>query len=166
MLAKERDKEATRPLEFAKLAAEVHLPVLAPTSSAQQGEQSSNSLLFVGNYAWLDGSIYIGRLRSPRSHSLVIPRAPPLQLASVASGSLCALSSPQVPRTLVLLVRSISRLRNYLQHACDALHESRVAFDEARRVAKAWLSRVAELGRGAGWKKSESRALRLSTRSE
>ncbi|GAA5980627.1 hypothetical protein JCM10908_001714 [Rhodotorula pacifica] len=58
-------------------------------------------------------------------------------------------SIPLLP-TLGVVVRQSSALRAILEHAFEALQEARNLWDEARRIGKGWLQRVADVSRPHG----------------
>lgn len=169
MLQKEREKEAGRPVTVE--AAAPGFPTLLPAPSGggveASGEALDPSLLLVGDekgrtHIYLGGSVRLGSVETGGSvmSTNVIPKADPeggTRLAIVGHDfetDQLRLSTARLrlPPTTVLMISQSTALRRHLAHACESLQQARVLWDEARRLGKAWLDRLAELSKSHGGK--------------
>ncbi|GAA6011335.1 hypothetical protein JCM8202_003987 [Rhodotorula sphaerocarpa] len=82
---------------------------------------------------------------SPSSSSFAIRLA--IHIVDASDQLLVKTITVPVPATLELVVRQSTALRAILDHAFEALQESRNLWDEARRIGKGWLQRLADISR-------------------
>ncbi|BGP44776.1 hypothetical protein JCM10450v2_000590 [Rhodotorula kratochvilovae] len=138
-----------------------------------EGDEGKETVLCVGDEAggvhlYLGGSVYLGSIDAgaPVIGITALPSAPAtpsfaLHLSSPSSPlSVRALSLPLPPSLPVVLAQSTA-LRAHLQHAFDALQDARGLWDEARRIGKGWLQRVADVSRPHGVTTSPATQLHL-----
>lgn len=85
---------------------------------------------------------------SPSSSSFAIRLA--IHIVDASDQLLVKTITVPVPATLELVVRQSTALRAILDHAFEALQESRNLWDEARRIGKGWLQRFADVSRPHG----------------
>ncbi|BGP36700.1 hypothetical protein JCM10449v2_000601 [Rhodotorula kratochvilovae] len=180
MLERERAKEAQRALSMQDAAARFPtlLPSARADDDAaeagdpkvramlrvrgEEGDEGEETVLCVGDEAggvhlYLGGSVYLGSIDAG---ALVIgitalPSAPAtasfaLHLSSPSSPLSVRALSLLLPPSLPAVLAQSTALRAHLQHAFDALQDARGLWDEARRIGKGWLQRVADVSRPHG----------------
>lgn len=129
-----------------------------------EGDAVEHTVLCVGDekggvHLFLGGSVYLGTVEvggpvlavtalpsttTPASAAFAIHFSTPTSPLSVRHLSL------PLPATLSSVLRQSSALRALLQHAFDALQDARSLWDEARRIGKGWLQRIADVSRPHG----------------
>ncbi|GAA5877038.1 hypothetical protein JCM16303_006141 [Sporobolomyces ruberrimus] len=137
-----------------------------------QGErqETDKTILCVGDeggmvHLYLGGNVFLGTVKAgeegmgivgvrvlpplPRDGSSSTTARFAVYLASDTTLSTRRLSLP-IPPSLQLVVRQASAVRATVQHAFEALQEVRNLWDEARRIGKGWLQRVADVSRPQG----------------
>ena len=127
--------------------------VLEQTLSCLAGEKGDVQLLFGGCIQL--GSVNVG------GRVLAVTAIPPSSSEPTASrlalhvvnpsGNLTVrIMSVTLQPTLEIVVRTSSASRAILEHAFEALQEARNLWDEARRIGKGWLQRIADVSRPHG----------------
>ncbi|GAA5850232.1 hypothetical protein JCM8547_001052 [Rhodosporidiobolus lusitaniae] len=133
------------------------------------GRGGGKTLLVVGDsegkvHLYLGGSVFLGSFpaslssSSPSSilHLSLLPSSSPtsLRLALYSSPTPSSLSlhplSLTLPPSLSSIVALSTALHSHTLHAFSALQEARNAWDEARRIGKGWLVRLADVSRPHG----------------
>jgi hypothetical protein len=167
MLLRERAKEAGRALDV--VIASKGFPTLIQNNLID--EKLGDSVLVVGDregkaHFYLGGSGYMGSVEIQKDASIigvsVLPKSTltpnaPSQISILLSRLDYRIATStlelRLPSTTLLLAQQTTLLREMIQHAFESLQEARVLWDEARRVATAWLARLAELGEPHGGEK-------------
>ncbi|GAA5995013.1 uncharacterized protein JCM10292_004488 [Rhodotorula paludigena] len=179
MLERERAKEAQRPLSM-KDAAERFPTVPPPARTAEEVDElgdakvraavdlgsataEGQTVLCVGDdkggvHLYLAGSVYLGSVTVAGPVRAIT--AIPSTSASTASFAIHCAPTPTslavqrlavpLPPSLDTVLRQSTALRAHLEHAFEALQEARNHWDEARRIGKGWLQRIADLSRPNG----------------
>ncbi|GAA5914814.1 hypothetical protein JCM8208_005711 [Rhodotorula glutinis] len=138
--------------------------MLRPRAEGGEADAVEHTVLCVGDekggcHLFLGGSVYLGSVDAggPIVAITSLPLPSPSATASFAvhlSTSTSPLSvrelSLPLPATLSAVLRQSSALRALLQHAFDALQDARNLWDEARRIGKGWLQRIADVSRPHG----------------
>ncbi|GAA6047339.1 hypothetical protein JCM3770_001895 [Rhodotorula araucariae] len=127
------------------------------------GNEADETVLCVGDedggmHLYLGGSVYLGSVaagaRLVGTTVLPSPSATTASFAlhlSSASAPLSVLHlSLPLPPSLSAVLRQSTALRAHLQYAFDALQDARGLWDEARRIGKGWLQRIADVSRPHG----------------
>ncbi|GAA6001909.1 hypothetical protein JCM10207_002375 [Rhodosporidiobolus poonsookiae] len=129
-----------------------------------RGEGAERSVLCVGDdegrvHLYLGGSVFLGSFPLSLSTAANIASTSLLPSASsftlhthllaASALSIIPLHIP-LPPTLQLVLRVSSALRACVAHAFEALQEARGLWDEARRLGKGWVQRVADTARPHG----------------
>ena len=173
MLQKEREKEAGRPVTLEAAAPSFPTLLPAPSSGVIEGqeEELQRSLLLVGDergrtHVFLGGSVRLGSIETGGNvlAANVVPSPGPSDSGrttiSIVSHDFetdelrMSAATVRLPPTTLLMVRQSSALRRHLAHACEALQQARVLWDEARRLGKAWMERLSELSKNHGGKQT------------
>ncbi|GAA5926463.1 hypothetical protein JCM3775_001025 [Rhodotorula graminis] len=138
--------------------------MLRPRAEGGEADAVEHTVLCVGDekggcHLFLGGTVYLGSVDAGEPVLAVtsVPSPSPSSAASFVvhlSTSASPLSvrelSVPLPATLSAVLRQSSALRALLQHAFDALQDSRNLWDEARRIGKGWLQRIADVSRPHG----------------
>jgi len=136
-------------------------------SSGEVHDETEKTVLCVGDeegklHLYLGGSVFLGTIPIGESTSIIGLQVLPsssskaqfaIHSASSSTLSISRLSLP-IPPSLQLVIRQSSALRSTIQHAFEALQEVRNLWDEARRIGKGWLQRIADVSRPQGGKLS------------
>ncbi|GAA5835238.1 hypothetical protein JCM11251_006654 [Rhodosporidiobolus azoricus] len=167
MLERERAKEAQRVLSVA-MACPAGWPKLLSSSPAShpadQAERVSGAegerwtLLVVGTSAgkvhlFLSGSIFLGTLSLPSPSPLLgvslLPSSstPTLSLLSPSTAHPTPL---HLPASLPPLLSLSTSLHTHLSHTLSSIQSARQEWDEARRLGKSWMQRIADVSRPHG----------------
>lgn len=159
MLLRERAKEAGRVLDINLAAPRFPALIAGPGE-----EELEHSILVVGDkcgtvHLYLGGSVHIGNITLQGTTTIAQVTLLPstdttcriaLLLSDTKLASSLTTISLALPSTTLLVAQQATLLREMLGHAFGALQEARVLWDEARRIAVAWLARLAELGQPHG----------------
>lgn len=138
--------------------------MVRPRAEGGEADSVEHTILCVGDekgggHLFLGGSVYLGSVDAggPIVAVTSLPSPSPAATASFAlhlSTSTAPLAvrelSLPLPATLSTVLRQSSALRALLQHAFDALQDARNLWDEARRIGKGWLQRIADVSRPHG----------------
>ena len=132
-------------------------------SSGEAHDETEKTVLCIGDeegklHLYLGGSVFLGTVPIGESTSIVglqvLPSSSSKARLAVHSASSSTLSisrlSLPIPPSLQLVLRQSSALRATIQHAFEALQEVRNLWDEARRIGKGWLQRIADVSRPQG----------------
>ncbi|GAA6058705.1 hypothetical protein JCM10212_003393 [Sporobolomyces blumeae] len=137
------------------------------TRKGEEHDETEETILCVGDEAgqvhlYLGGSVYLGSVETGEGNSVVgLTVWEPSPSSSTATIRLAVHTSTSsslavrdliltAPPTFELVVRQSSAMRATIQHAFEALQEVRNLWDEARRIGKGWLQRVADVSRPQG----------------
>lgn len=157
-LLKEREKEAGRVLKLSLPAPS--FPTLLEIPRNEDGEREKATMLLVGDdvgkvHVYFGGSVYLGSLDLGGESRVV--GASLLPSTSTSTRIAVLLTNPSniryeavqlsLPPTLEVLAEQSTHLHALLQHAFESLQSMKVAWDESRRIGKAWMARLAELGK-------------------
>ncbi|GAA5834295.1 hypothetical protein JCM9279_004274 [Rhodotorula babjevae] len=138
--------------------------MVRPRLEGGEADAVEHTVLCVGDekggcHMFLGGSVYLGSVDvgGPVIAITSLPSSSPVPCASFAV-HLSTSASPlavrvlalPLPPTLSTILRQSSALRALLQHAFDALQDTRNLWDEARRIGKGWLQRIADVSRPHG----------------
>ena len=132
-------------------------------SSGEAHDETEKTVLCIGDedgklHLYLGGSVFLGTVPIGESTSIVglqvLPSSSSKARFAVYSASSSTLSisrlSLPIPPSLQLVLRQSSALRATIQHAFEAFQEVRNLWDEARRIGKGWLQRIADVSRPQG----------------
>ncbi|KAI5476372.1 anaphase-promoting complex component Cut20/Apc4 [Pseudohyphozyma bogoriensis] len=171
LLQKEREKEAGRALDLVQSAP--GFPTLLPIPSEEDGTNESDKLvetvLLIGDdrgvlHVYLGGAVLLGTVVLTPGSTVVGATVPPSSTPSTFSRVAIVLSSSSAPTprlstttltftlppSLAVFAQQSASLHTSISHAFEAFQEVRLLWDESRRVGKAWISRLADLGKPHG----------------
>ncbi|GAA5876329.1 hypothetical protein JCM3774_003724 [Rhodotorula dairenensis] len=123
------------------------------TLSLLAGEKGDVQLFFGGCVQL--GSVHVGGrvlavIPIPPSPAHPIDSRVAVHVADPSGQVAVRILSVSLRPTLGVVVRQSSASRAFLEHAFEALQEARNLWDEARRIGKGWLQRVADVSRPHG----------------